>query len=81
VSRGNCLANTATSPTLGSMTGIGFGQADMAPYASPDHWNELRHAVVGCGLGPLNLREEPADANEQYLRTSACLACLMLRLG
>ena len=55
--------------TWGSMAGIGFGQADLAPFASPGHWNDPDMLVIGVvGWGdphPTRLTE-----TEQYTHMS-----------
>jgi len=73
---GNCWRTTGDiTDSWGSMSGIGFGQADHAPYASPGHWNDPDMLVVGLvGWGP-NLRESRLTPNEQYTHIS--LWCLL----
>ncbi|MBK7403637.1 MAG: NPCBM/NEW2 domain-containing protein [Phycisphaerales bacterium] len=48
-----------------SMAGIGFGQADLAPYAGPGHWNDPDMLVVGkVGWGP-SLHDSRLTPDEQ----------------
>jgi len=51
---GNCWRTTGDiADDWASMSGIGFGQADHAPYAGPGHWNDPDMLVVGkVGWGP-----------------------------
>ncbi len=80
---GNCWRTTGDIvDTWGSMAGIGFAQADLAPYASPGHWNDPDMLVVGkVGWGP-TLRETHLTPNEQYTHISLwCLLCSPLLLG
>ncbi len=68
--------------TWGSMSSIGFGQADLAKYASPGHWNDPDMLVVGkVGWGP-KLHETHLNANEQYTHISLwCLLSAPLLIG
>ncbi|MFN8205947.1 MAG: glycoside hydrolase family 27 protein [Bacteroidales bacterium] len=56
--------------TWESMSGIGFGQADLAPYAKPGEWNDPDMLVVGwVGWGP-SLHPSRLSASEQYTHIS-----------
>jgi hypothetical protein len=56
--------------TWESMSGIGFGQADLAPYAKPGEWNDPDMLVVGwVGWGP-SLHPSRLTASEQYTHIS-----------
>ena len=80
---GNCWRSTGDIvDTWGSMSGIGFAQDEMAPYASPGHWNDPDMLVVGkVGWGP-NLRDSRLTPNEQYTHISLwCLLCSPLLIG
>lgn len=56
--------------TWQSMAGIGFGQADLYPYAKPGNWNDPDMLVVGkVGWGP-KLRNSRLTVNEQYTHIS-----------
>jgi alpha-galactosidase len=80
---GNCWRTTGDiTDSWGSMAGIGFAQADHAPYASPGHWNDPDMLVVGLvGWGP-NLRESRLTPNEQYTHISLwCLLASPLLIG
>lgn len=49
-----------------SMAGIGFSQANLAPFAKPGNWNDPDMLVVGwVGWGP-KLRQTRLTYNEQY---------------
>ncbi|GAB4339007.1 MAG: NPCBM/NEW2 domain-containing protein [Dehalococcoidia bacterium] len=51
--------------TWSSMSHIGFGQAELAPYAGPGHWNDPDMLVVGMvGWGP-ELHPSRLTKNEQ----------------
>ncbi|USN97933.1 MAG: NPCBM/NEW2 domain-containing protein [Phycisphaeraceae bacterium] len=51
--------------TWSSMSGIGFSQADHAPYAGPGHWNDPDMLVVGkVGWGP-SLHDSRLTPDEQ----------------
>jgi len=80
---GNCWRTTGDiTDSWGSMSGIGFRQAELAPYASPGHWNDPDMLVVGLvGWGP-NLRESRLTPNEQYTHISLwCLLSSPLLIG
>ena len=49
----------------GSMAGIGFSQAPLAPFASPGHWNDPDMLVVGV-VGWGNPHPTRLTPNEQY---------------
>ncbi len=68
--------------TWGSMASIGFGQADLAKYASPGHWNDPDMLVVGkVGWGP-KLHDSHLNANEQYTHISLwCMLSAPLLIG
>ena len=52
--------------TWNSMSGIGFGQAKLAPHAQPGQWNDPDMLVIGkVGWGG-NLRDSRLTPNEQY---------------
>jgi alpha-galactosidase len=52
--------------TWSSMAGIGFRQAELAPYAGPGHWNDPDMLVVGMlGWGP-EVRPSRLTPDEQY---------------
>lgn len=52
--------------TWASMSGIGFRQNEMSPFASPGHWNDPDMLVVGwVGWGP-NLHPTGLTPDEQY---------------
>ena len=55
--------------TWGSMAGIGFGQAELAPFASPGHWNDPDMLVVGV-VGWGNAHPTRLTPNEQYTHIS-----------
>lgn len=55
--------------TWGSMAGIGFGQADLAPFASPGHWNDPDMLVVGI-VGWGNPHPTRLAQTEQYTHIS-----------
>ncbi|NOY36459.1 MAG: alpha-galactosidase [Chlorobi bacterium] len=56
--------------TWESMSGIGFRQNEMSPYASPGHWNDPDMLVVGwVGWGP-NLHPTRLTPDEQYTHIS-----------
>ncbi len=80
---GNCWRTTGDiTDSWGSMSGIGFAQAELAPYASPGHWNDPDMLVVGMvGWGP-SLRDSRLTPNEQYTHISLwCLLCSPLLIG
>ena len=80
---GNCWRSTGDIvDTWGSMSGIGFAQDEMAPYAAPGHWNDPDMLVVGkVGWGP-SLRDSRLTPNEQYTHISLwCLLCSPLLIG
>ncbi len=80
---GNCWRSTGDIvDTWGSMSGIGFAQDEMAPYAGPGHWNDPDMLVVGkVGWGP-SLRDSRLTPNEQYTHISLwCLLCSPLLIG
>jgi alpha-galactosidase len=64
------------------MSGIGFAQDAMAPYAGPGHWNDPDMLVVGkVGWGP-SLHETHLTPNEQYTHISLwCLLSAPLLIG
>ncbi|MCA9236129.1 MAG: NPCBM/NEW2 domain-containing protein [Planctomycetales bacterium] len=68
---GNCWRTTGDIvDTWSSMSGIGFGQAGLQPYAEPGHWNDPDMLVVGqVGWGP-NLHPTRLTPNEQYTHVS-----------
>lgn len=68
--------------TWGSMASIGFGQADLARFASPGHWNDPDMLVVGkVGWGP-KLHDSHLNANEQYTHISLwCMLSAPLLIG
>jgi alpha-galactosidase len=56
--------------TWSSMSGIGFQQQAMAPYAGPGHWNDPDMLVVGkLGWGP-KIRNSRLTPDEQYSHIS-----------
>ncbi len=56
--------------TWSSMSGIGFRQNELAPYAGPGHWNDPDMLVVGkLGWGP-DLRNTRLTPDEQYTHIS-----------
>ncbi len=63
---GNCWRTTGDiTDTWGSMSGIGFAQAPLAPFAGPGHWNDPDMLVVGrVGWGP-SLHPSHLTHNEQ----------------
>ncbi len=65
-----------------SMSGIGFGQAEMSQYAGPGHWNDPDMLVVGkVGWGP-NLHDTKLTPDEQYTHISLwCLLSAPLLIG
>ncbi|MGH7979266.1 MAG: putative Ig domain-containing protein, partial [Limisphaerales bacterium] len=65
----------------GSMSGIGFNQDKMAPYAKPGNWNDPDMLVVGkVGWG--NLHPTRLTPNEQYTHISLwCLLSAPLLIG
>ncbi|MEN8225914.1 MAG: NPCBM/NEW2 domain-containing protein [Bacteroidota bacterium] len=66
--------------TWSSMSGIGFSQGKMAPYAGPGHWNDPDMLVVGkLGWGP-ETRPSRLSPDEQYTHISlwALLSAPML---
>jgi alpha-galactosidase len=65
----------------GSMSGIGFNQDKMAPYAKPGNWNDPDMLVVGkVGWG--NLHPTKLTPNEQYTHISLwCLLSAPLLIG
>ncbi len=80
---GNCWRTTGDiSDSWGSMSGIGFAQAELAQYAGPGHWNDPDMLVVGkVGWGP-SLRDTHLTPNEQYTHISLwCLLCSPLLIG
>jgi len=80
---GNCWRTTGDiTDTWGSMSGIGFAQDAMAPYAGPGHWNDPDMLVVGkVGWGP-SLHETHLTPNEQYTHISLwCLLSAPLLIG
>lgn len=80
---GNCWRSTGDIvDTWGSMSGIGFAQDEIAPYAGPGHWNDPDMLVVGkVGWGP-NLRDSRLTPNEQYTHISLwSLLCSPLLIG
>lgn len=64
-----------------SMSGIGFNQDKMAPYAKPGNWNDPDMLVVGkVGWG--NLHPTRLTPNEQYTHISLwCLLSAPLLIG
>lgn len=68
--------------TWSSMSGIGFGQNELAPYAGPGHWNDPDMLVVGkLGWGP-ETRDTRLTPDEQYTHISLwCLLSAPLLLG
>ncbi|NPV82463.1 MAG: alpha-galactosidase [Candidatus Aminicenantes bacterium] len=68
--------------TWASMAGIGFGQAGLARYAGPGHWNDPDMLVVGkVGWGP-ELRPTRLTPDEQYTHISLwCLLAAPLLIG
>lgn len=80
---GNCWRTTGDiTDSWSSMSNIGFGQADMAQYAKPGHWNDPDMLVVGqVGWGP-NLRPSRLTPDEQYTHISLwCLLSAPLLIG
>ncbi len=65
-----------------SMSRIGFGQAGLARYAGPGHWNDPDMLVVGnVGWGP-NLHPANLTPDEQYTHISLwCLLDAPLLIG
>jgi alpha-galactosidase len=53
-----------------SMSGIGFSQAPLAPYAGPGHWNDPDMLVVGKVGWSSNLHESKLTPDEQYTHIS-----------
>lgn len=68
--------------TWESMAGIGFGQAELTPYAKPGQWNDPDMLVVGqVGWGP-SLRQSRLTPDEQYTHISLwCLLAAPLLIG
>ena len=68
---GNCWRTTGDiTDTWGSMSGIGFRQAPLAPHAGPGHWNDPDMLVVGkLGWGP-KIRPTQLTPDEQYTHIS-----------
>jgi alpha-galactosidase len=64
------------------MATIGFGQADLAEFAKPGHWNDPDMLVVGkVGWGP-NLHPTRLTPDEQYTHISLwCLLSAPLLIG
>ena len=61
--------------TWPSMSGIGFSQAELAPFAEPGHWNDPDMLVVGrVGWGP-ELHDSKLTPDEQ--RTHITLWCML----
>jgi len=56
--------------TWESMSRIGFGQADLYPYAGPGHWNDPDMLVVGWVGWSENLHRTRLTVNEQYTHIS-----------
>ncbi|NLK42635.1 MAG: alpha-galactosidase [Planctomycetes bacterium] len=80
---GQCWRTTGDiTDSWSSMAGIGFGQADLYPYAGPGHWNDPDMLVVGkVGWGP-NLRDSRLTPDEQYTHISLwCLLSAPLLIG
>jgi len=80
---GNCWRTTGDiNDTWSSMSGIGFSQADLAPYAMPGAWNDPDMLVVGkVGWGP-NLHDSRLTPDEQYTHISLwCLLSAPLLIG
>lgn len=80
---GNCWRTTGDiRDTWSSMSSIGFGQADLYPYASPGHWNDPDMLVVGkVGWGP-KLHDSRLTPDEQYTHISLwCLLSAPLLIG
>ena len=67
---GNCWRTTGDiTDTWASMSGIGFGQADLAEFASPGHWNDPDMLVVGV-VGWGNAHPSRLTPDEQYTHIS-----------
>ncbi|MBN1795891.1 MAG: NPCBM/NEW2 domain-containing protein [Sedimentisphaerales bacterium] len=80
---GNCWRTTGDIvDNWGSMSGIGFSQADHWPYAKLGSWNDPDMLVVGkVGWGP-NLHDSRLTADEQYTHISLwCLLSAPLLIG
>lgn len=80
---GQCWRTTGDiNDSWSSMAGIGFGQADLYPYAGPGHWNDPDMLVVGkVGWGP-NLHPSRLTPDEQYTHISLwCLLSAPLLIG
>jgi alpha-galactosidase len=80
---GNCWRTTGDiGDSWGSMSGIGFAQDAMAPFAGPGHWNDPDMLVVGkVGWGP-SLHDTHLTPNEQYTHISLwCLLSAPLLIG
>ena len=79
---GNCWRTTGDiTDTWESMSGIGFKQDPVAPFAGPGHWNDPDILVVGqVGWG--NLRPTRLTPDEQYTHISLwCLLSAPLLIG
>ena len=80
---GNCWRTTGDiTDTWSSMSGIGFGQSELYPFAGPGHWNDPDMLVVGkVGWGP-QLRDSRLTPDEQYTHISLwCLLSSPLLIG
>jgi len=68
--------------TWSSMSGIGFGQVDCAPFTQPGHFNDPDMLVVGrVGWGP-SLHNTRLTPDEQYTHISLwCLLSAPLLIG
>jgi len=68
---GNCWRTTGDiNDSWSSMAGIGFSQADHAPFAGPGHWNDPDMLVLGkVGWGP-SLHSTHLTHNEQITHMS-----------
>jgi alpha-galactosidase len=68
--------------TWESMSGIGFSQVEMAPYAKPGNWNDPDMLVVGwVGWGP-SLHPTKLSPDEQYTHISLwCMLSSPLLIG
>jgi alpha-galactosidase len=79
---GNCWRTTSDIvDTWQRVSSIGFGQARLAKYAEPGHWNDADMLTVGV-VGWGKLHPSRLTANEQYTHVSLwCLLTGPLLLG
>jgi alpha-galactosidase len=68
--------------TWGSLSTIGFKQADIGQYASPGHWNDPDMLIVGkVGWGPKLHPTRLAPVEQQTHITIWCMAAAPLLIG